>query len=240
MYITYELLKSKNACENGLEWFKETFPNGCELGEAIDKLVNSKDNEEDISGFVWWFYNSIQQDSRLYKLVGVNRSYGVNWSNGVNRSNGVNWSDGVNRSNGVHRSNGVNWSNGVNRSFGILNSYGVDHALFLANKPRQYTVFGMEVPEDRFDEVYRTLMTKLNGWRPIFNNIKALYLANGIDWKLTPIQNAQVLSRKEAWADMPEAAIDYVRSLPEFDAAMFEEITGIKTEVPRKERNDNA
>ena len=132
----------------------------------------------------------------------------------------------------------MNGSYGVNNSFGILNSRGVDHALFLANKPRQYTVFGMEVPEDRFDEVYRTLMTKLNGWRPIFNNIKALYLANGSDWKLTPIQNAQVLSRKEAWADMPEAAIDYVRSLPEFDAGMFEEITGIETEKAERGKDN--
>ena len=97
MYITYELLKSKNACENGLEWFKKTFPDGCELDEAINKLVNSKDGEEDISGFVWWFYNTIQQDSRLYKLVGVNRSYGVNCSNGVNWSNGVDGGKGGGR-----------------------------------------------------------------------------------------------------------------------------------------------
>ena len=30
---------------------------------------------------------------------------------------------------------------------------------------------------------------------------------------------------------MPQAAIDYVRSLPEFDAEMFEKITGIRTEA---------
>ena len=199
MYITYELLKSKDACEDGLEWFRKMFPDGCELGEAIDKL-NSKDNKEDISDFVWWFYNNIQQDSRLYKLVGVN------------------WSDGV------------NGSYGVDESFGILNSCGVDHALFLANKPRQYTIFGVEVSKDRFNEAHRTLMAKLNGWRPTFNRIKALYLANGSNWKLTPIQNAQEINKEEAWADMPKEAIAYVRSLPEFDAAMFEEITGIKAE----------
>ena len=220
MHITYELLKSKNACEDGLKWFRKTFPNGCELDEAINKLVNSKDNDEDISDFVWWFYNNIQQDSRLYRLVGVN------------------WSDGVNRSDGVNGSDGVNWSDGVNGSFGILNSYGVDHALFLANKPRQYTVFGVEVSKDRFNEVYRTLMLKLNGWRPTFNNIKALYLANGSDWKLTPIQNTRTLSKKEAWADMPKEAIEYVRSLPEFDAAMFEEITGIKTEKVERDKDN--
>ena len=256
MYITYELLKSKDACEKGLEWFKKTFPNGCELDEAINKLVNSKDGEEDISGFVWWFYNNIQQDSRLYKLVGVSwsngvdRSDGVSWSNGVDRSDGVSWSNGVDRSDGVYRSDGVSWSNGVSwsdgvygsngvyGSFGILNSRGVDHALFLANKPRQCTIFGVKVSEDRFNEVYRTLMLKLNGWRPTFNNIKALYLENGSDWELTPIQNAQALSKEEAWADMPKEAIAYVRSLPEFDAVMFEEITGIKTEKVERGKNN--
>lgn len=105
MYITYELLKEKGACSDGLNWFKQNFPEGCELNEETIARVKKCD-----TGFVWWFYNNIQQDKRLYNLCGVNRSDGVNGSFGVNRSNGV------------------------NGSFGILNSYGVDRALFLANK----------------------------------------------------------------------------------------------------------
>lgn len=31
MYITYELLEEKRACYEGLKWFKEIFPSGCEL-----------------------------------------------------------------------------------------------------------------------------------------------------------------------------------------------------------------
>ena len=131
MYITYELLKEKGACSHGLNWFKQNFPEGCELNEETVARVKKCD-----TSFVWWFYNNIQQDKRLYKLCGVNRSDGVNISSGVNRSSGVNMSDGVNGSNGVNRSNGVNGSFGVNRSFGILNSYGVDCALFLANKKK--------------------------------------------------------------------------------------------------------
>ena len=230
MKITYEMLVEKDACEEVLEWFKTTFPDGCELN---DETINNLCSNEYKSGYIWWFYNNVQQDARLYRLCGVNwssgvnRSYGVNWSDGVNESDGVNRSDGVNGSNGVNRSDGVDWSAGINESFGVINSYGVDHALFLADKPREYTIFGSKVSKGRFSAVQNTLLEKLNGWRPVFNNIKALWLANGSDWQLTPIQNAEELSKQEAWSGMPKEAIDYVASLPEFDADMFFKITGI-------------
>ena len=259
MYITYELLEEKGACSNGLNWFKQNFPEGCELNEETVARVKKCD-----TSFVWWFYNNIQQDKRLYKLCGVNWSDGVNWSNGVNMSDGVNWSNGVNMSdgvnwsngvngsngvnmsngvngsNGVNRSDGVNWSNGVNGSngvnwsFGILNSYGVDCALFLANKKRVYLIFGKEVSEGRYLEVKNNLYEKLGIWEPNFNNIKALYLKNGSDWKLTPIKNAEEIARQEAWRDMPREAVEYVASLPEFDADMFFEITCIDLRQPRR------
>ena len=198
MNITYDLLQEKGACSDGLHWFDEHFPNGCTLDEAVAQLTEAP------TDFVWWFYNNVQQDKRLYKLCGVNRSNGVNWSDGVNGSDGVNW------------------------SFGILNSFGVDRALFLADKPREYSIFGKAVTEERFNEVWQTLYFKLNGWRPSYNNIKALYLKAGSDWKLTPIANAEELSVKDAWAGMPKEAVDYVRSLPEYDADTFTKITGIE------------
>ncbi len=270
MYITYELLKEKGACSNGLNWFKQNFPEGCELNEETVARVKKCD-----TSFVWWFYNNIQQDKRLYKLCGVNRSDGVNISSGVNRSSGVNMSDGVNGSNGVNTSNGVNrsfgvnmsdgvngsngvntsngvnrsfgvnmsdgvnGSFGVNRSFGILNSYGVDCALFLANKKRVYLIFGKEVSEGRYLEVKNNLYEKLGIWEPNFNNIKTLYLKNGSDWKLTPIKNAEEIARQEAWRDMPREAVEYVASLPEFDADMFFEITCIDLRQPRRKQAGN-
>ena len=97
MKITYELLEKKGACEDGLAWFQANFPNGCELNEETISKVQNCDTD-----FVWWFYNNVQQDSRLYKLCGVSESNGVNGSNGVNRSFGVNGSDGVNGADGVN------------------------------------------------------------------------------------------------------------------------------------------
>ena len=37
----------------------------------------------------------------------------------------------------------------------------------------------------------------------------------------------------EAWKDMPQEAIDYLKSLPEFDARIFKRVTGIDVEVKR-------
>ena len=199
MKITYELLEEKGACQAGLRWFKRNFPDGCELNdETISKI---KDCD---TGFVWWFYNNIQQDKRLYQLCGVSGSNGVSWSDGVNRSDGV------------------------SGSFGIVNSFGVNNALFLADKPRRYSIFGRPVSRERFVGIRTGLYGLLGDWRPSFNNIKALWLANGSDWKLTPVADAEELSIKEAWSGMPEEAVEYLVSLPEFDAEIFKRVTGIK------------
>ena len=37
---------------------------------------------------------------------------------------------------------------------------------------------------------------KLGDWRPAFNDIQALYLAHGSDWKSTPVGNAEELCRR--------------------------------------------
>ena len=169
---------------------------------------------------------------------GVNESNGVNWSNGVNLSNGVNESNGVNWSDGVNRSNGVNWSDGVNESYGVLNSFGVDKAIFLANKKRTYSIFGADVSKERFNETWKELHNKLNGWYPKFNNAFELYLKNGSDWEKVNVDEIRSTlddhhKPYEAWKDMPQSAIDYVSSLEEFDAEMFKTITGIDVKNPK-------
>jgi hypothetical protein len=163
---------------------------------------------------------------------GALNSFGVDYSKGVNYSDGVNYSEGVNDSKGVNDSDGVNNSNGVNNSYGVLNSYGVDKAIFLANKKRTYTIFGTEVSKERFNQVWHDLKDKLGSWYPKFNNAYDLYIASGKNW--SKIDASDICSKLEkwnepyeAWKDMPQDAIDYVVSLPEFDAKIFKEITGI-------------
>ena len=74
---------------------------------------------------------------------------------------------------------------------------------------------------------------KLNGWFPKFNNAFELYAKNGSDWE--KVEASEICSTPqndnqpyEAWKDMPQEAIDFVASLPEFDAEMFKTITGIE------------
>ena len=68
----------------------------------------------------------------------------------------------------------------------------------------------------------------LSGYIPTFNNLKSLYLKSDGDWTKTPITNAKELQIKEAWEGMPIKAIEYLKSLPEFDAKIFLEVTGIE------------
>ena len=171
---------------------------------------------------------------------GVYGSGGVNESYGVNGSGGVSWSDGVYGSGGVYESYGVNKSDGVYKSYGVLNGRGVSRAIFLADYEPKSTIFGKEVCEGRFDEVWRKLLEKLDGWYPKFNNALKLYKKAGNDWK--KVNSSEIHGTLEnwerpyeAWKDMPKQALDYVKSLPEFNEEMFKRITGISIEDDRTE-----
>ena len=172
--------------------------------------------------------NGINTSCGINYSNGINDSCGIDKSNGINESCGINWSNGINDSDGINRSDGINCSDGINYSYGIFNSFGVSNALFLADKPQTWSIFGRDVNENRFYEVRLELFSRLGDWKPTFNNLKSLYIQHGSEWKNTPIPNAEELSIKEAWEGMPKAAIEYIRSLPEFNATMFEKITGIK------------
>jgi hypothetical protein len=89
-------------------------------------------------------------------------------------------------------------------------------------------IFRTKVSEERFNSVMTEFRNHLGNWKPTFNNLKSLYLACGSEWKKVEVSNAKELQKEEAWSGMPVAAIDYLKSLPEWDAAIFFEITGIK------------
>jgi len=119
----------------------------------------------------------------------------------------------------------------VNNSYWIINSYWVDKEIFCANKKRTYKIFWVEVDENRFNEVWKNIY-KLNNWRfPKFNNAFDLYDENNKDWSKVPISNIKSkLSNNnpyEAWKDMPKETIEYIKSLPEFNADIFYTITWI-------------
>lgn len=191
---TYTIKESPKCCERGFhfcEKLEDCFNyyacvpwNKIALVEASGEVDKQDDDSKCATNKIKILkeipFSAIQEHVK----DGVNRSDGINWSNGINRSDGINWSFGVNK------------SYGVNESFGIFNSYGVDNSLFLANKPRTYSIFGKDVSVERFDKVKKTLYLKLNGWQPTFNNLKSLYLKFGSEWKLTPIPKLKKSAKK--------------------------------------------
>jgi len=113
--------------------------------------------------------------------------------------------------------------------------------MFLADKPRDYSIFGKEVDKERFENVWENLHSKLNGWFPKFNNAFELYHKVGGEWK--KVKASEIDSTLsdwskpyEAWKDMPICAKKYICSLEEYDESMFYRITGIKMS---KNRNSN-
>lgn len=233
MRVTVDLLKKHEACEDGVDWFNEHFPNGGTVDRIIKEII--KNDIEVPYNFVWWFYNHIQQDERLYKFCDVYDSGSVNWchnvktstsvnhsdnidtckgvhwctkvskSTGISHSDGIIDSDGVILSRGVSSSNGISESSGISNcfgvscSFGVVNSDGVSNGLFVANKPETFTLFNQLVTETRYTEVKIQLGKRLHNWKPEYDN----------------------------WEGMPQEAIEYLKSLPEFDADIFKQVTGI-------------
>lgn len=251
MCITAEFFKETGLSDDKIKWFNDHFPEECELNiktsaSTTDFIVPMNDGVNESEG--------VSCSQGVNRSFGVNSSSSVNWSfdvnrssdvnvsSGVNESYGVNRSDGVNRSYDVNGSRGVNHSRAVTGSFGILNCVKVSNALFLANRTNTnaWTIFGKEVSERDWKSIRFTLHEKLGDWYPIFNNIHALYLKSGSNWDHVHyedekgISKLKELSKEEAWAGMPQEAIDFVRSLPQFDADMFYEITGIRAEQLRK------
>ena len=243
---TYEIKEKPVLCEKGFHFCIDILDcfkyydcvrwNHIAEVEAIGDCTKSKDgctkiatNKIKIIKEIEW--NEISTIAKSYGVNssdGVSYSEGVSYSNGANKSYGVSYSNGISYSEGVNKSYGVSCSEGVNESYGISNCYAVDNALFLANKKRVYTIFGKEVDEEYFNKVDNNFKKNLNNWTPVFNNLKSLYIKYGSEWKLTPVNRANEIKKEDAWKGMPIAAINYIRSIPEFDAEMFFEITGIK------------
>lgn len=87
-------------------------------------------------------------------------------------------------------------------------------------------IFNLISTPERVAAISRKYHELCGDWRPTYSNLKSLYIKNGKDWEKTPIKDAAGIQRQEAWADMPQAAIDYLRTLPEFDPEIFFQITG--------------
>ncbi len=164
---------------------------------------------------------------KIVKEIKFNDIKNIIESKGVARSEGVAWSKGVVGSEGVVGSKGVARSKGVVGSFAVKNSSGISAGLFVDSYHNNYLLFNKPVSEARFQEVNNKLLKILNGWAPTYNNLKSLFIKSGKDWKSTPITDAKIIQKEEAWVGIPLKAIKYLKSLEEYDETIFHEITGL-------------
>ena len=79
-------------------------------------------------------------------------------------------------------------------------------------------LFNKQVSGNRIDEV----LSNLPSFTPDFTNY------NEIKDKLKT-ESVKSLNKDNAYLSMPKDMIDYLKSLPEFNAEIFKKITGIKT-----------
>lgn len=170
----------------------------------------------------------VRNCSGIYRCTGITSSSGVSKCSWVDTSAGLSNSSGVIWGTGVHASAGVEGSSGVNSSFGIFKSFGVNGSLFVTNYRGPRMLFNKVVTDARADGVQLEFIKLCKGWRPTFNNVKSLFLDHGSDWEKVPLKETSPLFTSAAWAGMPQEAIDYLKSLPEFDPVVFEEVTGIR------------
>lgn len=114
-------------------------------------------------------------------------------------------------------------------SFGLSNCKATYKALFSKDLfGDKYKLFNKDISESRFDEV----MNKIQSFSfyPKQTNAFELYVQNGNDWSKI---DTSKLSRKDwndSWEDCPKDLVSYISSLPEFDAKLFKDITGL--EIP--------
>jgi len=213
----------------------------------------NNENKDGISNSDGIYYSrAISNSNGIYYSYGVADSRAISVSNGVADSRAISVSNGISNSNCISVSNGVAdsraiyFSDGISNSYGIYDSYGicgsegVTNHIFCANKKKEYKLFKDIISESRFNEVMIKINELNDGWFPKTNNAFELYVGSGKEW--SKVDASKIKSTKNiktqpinAWQDMPQATVDYIRSLDEYDADIFNAVTGLNDLVDTKE-----
>ena len=92
-------------------------------------------------------------------------------------------------------------------------------------------LFNKQITEERYKEVKSKYLELLNGWEAFQTNGNELYKEAGNSWDKVDMNKFTTIDWNEAWKSMPNEAIDYLKTLEEFDAEIFTKITGLSPEV---------
>ena len=161
--------------------------------------------------------------------------YGSDGCDGCDGCNSCNGCNGCYSCYGCDDCYGCDGCNGCYSCYGCDGCYGlrrckaVYKSLFSVDQVEaKFLLFNKQVTEERIDEVKSKFRVITDYWYPKQTNAFELYLKNGSDWSKIPVQDLVRKSWADSWKDMPQAGIDYLASLPEFDEKIFKEVTGIE------------
>ena len=112
---------------------------------------------------------------------------------------------------------------GGNYIWGAKDCEGISRCIFCYDFTGKLHCFNKSITEERFNEIFNRL--NRFGWYPVFNN--AEQLKGDLEWYETNIPAIVAVDNKTAWSFMPAEMLEYIKSLPEFDAEIFYKITEI-------------
>lgn len=91
-------------------------------------------------------------------------------------------------------------------------------------------LFNKQVTEERISEVSSKYNELVGDWMPAQTNGFELKKEVG-SWEKVDISEFKTYTWEESWGNMPEKAIEYLQSLPEWDAELFKKITELDVET---------
>ena len=207
MLITNEVLTEWEACEDGKSKFNELFPEGKNAIEAIQGLIDAN-----CDGYAKWLFMKLRENGLLLEYTEKGYRNNGDWNSGYRNSGDRNSGD---------------WNSGDWNS-GFLNS----------NTPNTIRVFNKEILLEAWDKAYK----------PKFLFFNLVFWVSSKD--MTEKEKAEnpshetnagflrFLSYKEAfkksWDEADKTDRERIRDLPNFDAEVFFEISGIDLREPKE------
>lgn len=149
MFLSNEILKKYNACEQGLEWFDRHYPDGVELMDFLDSAREFVGPASKILELLYWGYRMLPYDERekekyreildidtskqVFESFHVVNSEKVIRSHDIYNSSRVDRSVNITKSFGVQESSDIQDSTAILKSFDIWSSYRIAEASNIQN-----------------------------------------------------------------------------------------------------------
>lgn len=125
MIVTEEILEKYDACEAGLKYFRENYPQGADTSE----LLKDKNISKEFLHFGAKYLDiTLEERKKYYELCNVINSKYVLFSENIKNSKGISYSDGVEDSEYIKRSTDIKKSSFVYFSTNVDNGSNIDHS----------------------------------------------------------------------------------------------------------------